>query len=565
MKNLKVKTKLFVSFVIMAVISGVVGTVGVKGINSLKERGITMYEDNVLAIDALADMRECYQLLRCNLHRLSIVCGLDDPEEFNEVLKNADIFIEKMEEALKYYNESARDEAQEANFFNCKRVFENEYVPMIRSLQKTATETGSTKAAYDELRGGADVVSRIEAYLAGTTADNVKWAGELNDANIADASSLAAIQITALILAVFLALFFAAYISRIIGNPLKTLTSFMRQAGETGDITVKAEDKEDILKYASAKDEIGRCINSAAKFFARLNKVGETLESVSGGDLTREIDLLSQDDAMGVSLNTLVAKYNEMFAGISSSSDQVLQGAAQVAAGSQSLAQGSAEQAASIQELSAAIEDIAEKARQTAAMTGEAVGLSDTIKNSAEKGSGQMSRLVQAVTEINDAGQSISKVIKVIDDIAFQTNILALNAAVEAARAGQQGRGFAVVAEEVRNLAAKSAESAQDTSRLIENSITKADLGLTMATETADSLNEIVSGINHNVEIIRDIAHSSEEQAKAVSQITTGINQISQVVQQNSATAEESAAASEEMSGQAALLQEKLRQFSIKK
>ena len=197
-------------------------------------------------------------------------------------------------------------------------------------------------------------------------------------------------------------------------------------------------------------------------------------------------------------------------------------------------------------------------------MAEKAATLAETIRGNAEKGSLQMEEMMLAVNDINEASGSISKVIKVIDDIAFQTNILALNAAVEAARAGQHGKGFAVVAEEVRNLAAKSAEAARDTGSLIENSIDKANLGVRIAGETAESLSEIVSGINESHQLVGEIARSSEEQTQGINHINTGIDQVAQVVQQNSATAEESAAASEEMSGQSDMLQQLIAQFKIK-
>jgi len=274
--------------------------------------------------------------------------------------------------------------------------------------------------------------------------------------------------------------------------------------------------------------------------------------------------MLSNSDTMGKSLSQMVDNLNDMFGNIHSSTSQVSTGAKQVADGAQSLAQGSTQQAASVQELSSSIADIANKTKENAEIANKTSSLSNTIRQSAEKGSHQMDDMISAVQEINDASQSISKIIKTIDDIAFQTNILALNAAVEAARAGQHGKGFAVVAEEVRNLASKSAEAAKDTGDMIQNSMEKAELGSQIAGETASSLKEIVSGISESSAMIAEIARSSEEQSGAISQVNIGIDQVAQVVQQNSATAEQSAAASEQMSSQSSILEELISQFKLK-
>ncbi|MCL1820132.1 MAG: methyl-accepting chemotaxis protein, partial [Oscillospiraceae bacterium] len=368
------------------------------------------------------------------------------------------------------------------------------------------------------------------------------------------------IAIAVLIIAVIIALYIAAIFSK----PLIVLSAFMKKAGATGDISLTPEDERLIGEYSQTKDEIGDTINGAAGFVQHVSNVAKELETVASGDLTANIGLLSEKDIMGVSLKKMTDNLNSMFGEINQSTAQVSTGSKQIADGAQALAQGSTQQAASVQELSASITEIAHKTKENAEKADKAAKLANTIKSNAEKGSRQMDEMTTAVKEINTASQSIQKVIKVIDDIAFQTNILALNAAVEAARAGQHGKGFAVVAEEVRSLAAKSADAARDTGGLIANSMEKAELGTRIAGETAASLAEIVSGINESSQIVSDIAQSSEEQSAGITQINHGIDQVAQVVQQNSATAEESAAASEEMSGQSSILEELIAQFKLK-
>jgi len=355
------------------------------------------------------------------------------------------------------------------------------------------------------------------------------------------------------------------FIGRSFGKPLVALIRFLSKASRTGDVTPDEEDKADIEKYSKQKDEIGQSINAVSTFLARIATISSELEAVAGGDLTVEITALSDKDVLGNSLQYMTGKLNDMFMEIKLSSQQVSTGAKQIADGSQMLAQGSTEQSASVQELSSSISGIAQKTKENADIAQKAADLAGAIMSSAEKGNLQMTEMQTAVKEINDASQSIGKVIKTIDDIAFQTNILALNAAVEAARAGQHGKGFAVVADEVRSLAAKSANAAKETGSMIQNSMEKASLGVQIADETHANFMEIANGINKSGQLIGMIAGSLDEQSTTISQINIGIDQVAQVTQQNSATAEESAAASQEMNNQSTVLQDLVSQFTLKK
>jgi len=362
-------------------------------------------------------------------------------------------------------------------------------------------------------------------------------------------------------------LFVIVFTTFSVSKPLKKIGAYAEKI-RSGDIGVSSATTAVIDVRSS--DEVGVLARALEQAYMQLQgyvkEIQERMQGLAEGDLTTESTYSFSGDFVLIkdSINDIVKNLNRIMTEVNNTSAQVSSGAKQVADGSQSLAQGSTEQAATVQHLSSAISDIALKTKDNSDMAGRAAALGATIMQSAEKGSRQMDEMMAAVKDINVASNSISKVIKVIDDIAFQTNILALNAAVEAARAGQHGKGFAVVAEEVRSLAAKSAEAAKDTGGLIANSMEKAGLGAKIAGDTATSLAEIVSGINESSLLVNEIARSSEEQNAGISQINTGIDQVAQVTQQNSATAEQSAAASEEMSSQSTILEDLISQFRLK-
>lgn len=308
-------------------------------------------------------------------------------------------------------------------------------------------------------------------------------------------------------------------------------------------------------------------MNQTIEFLrAYVEEITHTLEEMSRGNFDLEITNLYCGDFLAIkkALNQIAASLSTTLYDINVAASQVDIGAQQISDSGQALSHGTTEQASSIQELTASIEEVAAETKRNAQNANEANELAINVRSNAEVGNTQMVKMVAAMSEINDSSHNISKIIKVIDDIAFQTNILALNAAVEAARAGQHGKGFAVVAEEVRTLAARSAEAAKETTGLIEGSIDKVEVGTKIADETALGLAEILKQIEKVTDLVGRIARASNDQASEIAQINQGIEAVSQVVQTNSATAEQSAAASEELSGQAEMLKQMVDAFKLK-
>ena len=357
-------------------------------------------------------------------------------------------------------------------------------------------------------------------------------------------------------------LFVAYRVASGIANPVRDMSDRIQLLSE-GDLTSD-------ISVIDRKDEIGTLnqslINTVQFLREYITEISAVLGKISNGELNVEIEKEYIGDFVSIkdSMEKIAASLTDTMIEIKNSSDQVAIGSDQVSSGAQALSQGATEQASSIEQLSASIIEISDQVRSNAVNANNATSLVESVGKEIDRSNIHMQEMIRAISEISDKSAQIGRIIKTIDDIAFQTNILALNAAVEAARAGAAGKGFAVVADEVRNLAGKSAQAASETTELIESSISAVLNGTRIADETAESLSSVVTGASKITSLMQDISKASNEQANSIGQVTQGIEQISGVVQTNSATAEESAAASEELSAQAQLLNSLVSKFKMR-
>ena len=557
LENMKISRKLRFGFLTVTLLGVLIGLAGIGGMLIMLQAQQTSYEKYMRGVQYSTNAEAAFARSKGVVKDLYINYGRSSTEPYKDLVETQ---FSTVSQQLFTYSKTICDSTDEANFNATKTAFAN-YKTLIDSYVSAAVGGSSQTELYNQLYSSKTQADAADAAFKAMSAYKSEVAA--NQLAATRTLSLVIIGIVALIIVLSLtvALVLSGKISRIISHPIRQLCNDA-EALAVGDAAARQND-EKTVRLLARSDELGQLSRAFDKLAGTIETRAQETRAIADGDLTVNITVYSENDVLGNALREMVASWAGLAGAIIATAGQVDAGAKLVSDSSGSLSQGATEQASAIEQLTASLLEVtshtgenAENARTTSDLTLE-------IKGQAEAGNSQMEQMLRAMDEINLSSDNIGKIIKVIEDIAFQTNILALNAAVEAARAGDQGRGFAVVAQEVRSLAGQSAKAASETAELIENSMQKVGDGTKIAKKTAAALQQIVDGIAKTTGLVSTIADASGEQAAALQQINQGVEQISTVVQNTAASAEESAAASEELSMQAEELKRSVTAFRL--
>ena len=558
MKNLDVKKKIILSFGIVLVCFAIAVVFSILGMSSTAERYTTFYSMRHESTLRAQSIHEDLETSRLNL----LLAQAADASQAKSLIATAETSLANIEEDLAWFDSNFDgDTTLLKEFKSTLSTVKSVQSEIIKVLQEN-TDDGKQKSLELITDDYMPAITSAESSI-GSFSDAQN---QLAKSNYETAMNNQRLQMIVAVLlstaAVLFAVIMAVFLLKAIIVPIREMVKAMDAIAQ-GNLQIN-------VSY-DANDEFGHLAGSMKKAVSSLRAIIKDmdflLKSLSDGDFT----VISQNRGMYIgdytplltSIRSLKQNVSDTLLQINEASNQVASGSDQVSSGAQALSQGATEQASSVQELAATIHEISSRIEQNASSARSASEKSDAVKEHAEESSRRMQEMLSAMENISNTSGEIGKIIKTIEDIAFQTNILALNAAVEAARAGTAGKGFAVVADEVRNLAGKSAEASKNTAALIESSLKAVEDGTKIANDTAQALGEVVTGVEDVTVTIDLISSASEEQADATKQVTQGIDQISSVVQTNSATAEQSAAASEQLSGQSHMLKSLVAQFKL--
>ena len=559
LRNIKVRTKLLLSFSIILVLIIVVGLISMFTLSRFHQASANIYAENTQPMGYLATMYDNLATQRICVGNI-IIFHTQDPQFSSEEidsLKEKEIIFE---EALSNYSKTITSEDEQNIYEKIYELYFNEF-SVVKEDALKAVSGGDPSEMAETMKKVDNMGSDISSYLDDAFDYNVEGAKENVDniSSIASVSSI--IQIAVILLSILVSLFLAYKISSIISRPLRRVMAVSEQIAETGKMDFDSELVNKLKEDSLYSDEIGHTTAAFGSMVDNYVAKCKTLGEIADGNLSIAIDKSSDEDTIGNAIDSMVSNLNQMFGEVNSVTDLVSSGATEIAEGAHSLSIGASEQASAISELSSTIAEVLDQTQENSNNASEALILVNKAASEMIDTVRCMEELKNTISGITVSSEKISKIITVIDDIAFQTNILALNAAVEAARAGQHGKGFAVVADEVRNLASKSASAASESAILIQESVDSVKSGEEMARKTDKSIELLSETAMQARERIKEINESSQHQEQAISQINMGIDQIFKVVQTNTATAEESAAASAELSSQSKKLKQLIERF----